>query len=63
MTDKRIKALVHLETIKEALVKNRQPFDYEGTSVTKRPTLAEWAIEETVCALLELLESDDNANT
>ena len=58
MTDKRIKVLAHLETIKEALVKNREPFDYKGTSVTKNATLAEWAIEETVCALLELLESE-----
>ena len=59
MTDKTIQVKAQLENITEALIKSRQPYEYRGTMVCKKPTLAEWAIEETVCALLVLLESEE----
>lgn len=58
MTDKRIKVLAHLEMIKEALQHDREPFIVDGQLIGKTVTLEKWAIEETVCALLELLESE-----
>ena len=58
MSDKTIQVKAQLENIKKALIESRQPYEYKGTMVCKNPTLAEWAIEETVCALLDLLESE-----
>lgn len=62
MTDKLIQAKARLELIKEALQHDREPIIVEGQSIGKTVTLEKWAIEEIVCALLELLESEDNGN-
>ena len=49
---------IRLEQIKEELQNNRKPYCHDGVMVGKTVTVAEWAIEETVCALLDMLESD-----
>lgn len=54
--------IIRLEQIKEALQNNRKPFIENGVMVSKQPTLAEWAAEEIVCVLLDLLESDTDDN-
>ena len=49
---------IRLEQIKEELQNNRKPYCHDGVMVGKTVTVAEWAIEETVCALLDMLESE-----
>lgn len=57
MTDKKIlKMQIKLDSIKDALRKNRSPYMERGVSVCKTPTLAEWAAEEMTDVLLNLLE-------
>ena len=60
MTDNKI--IIRLEQIKDTLQNNRKPFIENGFMVSRQPTLAEWAVEETVCVLLDLLESDTDDN-
>ena len=55
MNDEKI---IRLELIKEALQKKRAVCINDGVPVAKSPTLSEWAAEEIVCVLLDLLESD-----
>lgn len=62
MNDKQNEIKIRLEQINEALQNNRKPFIENGVMVSKQPTLAEWAVEETVCVLLDLLESDTDDN-
>ena len=50
--------IIRLEQIKEALQNNRKPFIENGVMVSKQPTLAEWAVEETVCVLLDILQDE-----
>lgn len=59
MTDKQNEIRIRLECVKEELQKNRMPYEYKGQMVGKTVTLSEWAIEETVCALLDMMESDN----
>ena len=59
MTDKQNEIRIRLECVKEELQKNRMPYEYKGQMVGKIVTLSEWAIEETVCALLDMMESDN----
>lgn len=58
MTSKKEEIKIRLEQIKEELQNNRKPYCYKGEMIGKTVTVAEWAIEETVCALLDILESD-----
>ena len=58
MTSKKEEIKIRLEQIKEELQNNRKPFCHDGVMIDKTVTVAEWAIEETVCALLDMLESD-----
>ena len=59
MTDIIIEAQARLELIKEKLQKNREPriLSPNGLAV-KEPTLAEWALEEIVCVMLDFLEEE-----
>lgn len=57
MTDNKI--IIRLEQIKEALQNNRKPFIENGFMVSRQPTLAEWAAEEIVCVLLDMLKQED----
>ena len=56
MNDEKI---IRLELIKEALQKNRAVCINDGVPVAKSPTLAEWAAEEIVCVLLDMLKQED----
>ena len=58
MTDKQIEIKARLENIKEEMQNNRKPYEHKGQIISRTVTLTEWAIEETVCALLDMLESD-----
>ena len=59
MTDKQNEIRIRLEHIKEEMQNNRKPYCHNGQMIGKTITLTEWAIEETVCALLDMLESDN----
>ncbi len=56
MNDEKI---IRLELIKEALQKNRAVCINDGVPVATSPTLAEWAAEEIVCVLLDMLKQED----
>ena len=56
MNDEKI---IRLELINEALQKNRAVCINDGVPVAKSPTLAEWAAEEIVCVLLDMLNQED----
>ena len=57
MTDEKILEMqIKLDSIKDALRKNRSPYMERGVSICKTPTLAEWAAEEMTDVLLNLLE-------
>ena len=56
MTDNKI--IIRLEQIKEALQENRAVYINNGVPVSKSPTLAEWAAEEIVCVLLDILQEE-----
>lgn len=59
MTSKKEEEIkIRLERIKEELQNNRKPYCRDGMMIGKTATVAEWAIEETVCALLDMLEGD-----
>ena len=58
MTDKQNEIRIRLECVKEELQNNRKPFCHDGVMIDKTVTVAEWAIEETVCALLDMLDGD-----
>lgn len=58
MTDKQRQIKIRLEQIKEELQNERKPYCHNGQMINKTITLEAWAIEETVCALLDMLESD-----
>ena len=59
MTSQKEEIKIRLEQIKEELQNNRKPFCRDGVMIDKTVTVAEWAIEETVCALLDMLESEE----
>jgi len=59
MAEKLNQAKARLELIKEKLQNNRKPYFDNGQMIGKTPTLAEWAVEETVCVLLDLLKDED----
>ena len=50
--------IIRLEQIKETLQNNRKPFIENGVMVSKQPTLAEWAVEEIVCVLFDILQEE-----
>ena len=58
MNDKQNEIKIRLEQINEALQNNRKPFIENGFMVSRQPTLAEWAVEETVCVLLDILQEE-----
>lgn len=50
--------IIRLEQIKEALQENRAVYINNGVPVSKSPTLSEWAAEEIVCVLLDILQDE-----